>query len=275
MWKSKKLNFTNADSIEIKNHQFVLEKDRTSVIKTVLPTCRQFKVIFFFIITAQMGINFSLINGFQAIFMEKEIGTTKTVIGIATALSPVSEILAFPISAKLIKLFGRIYPSIIIATFSYWLRFLFMSFVVEQYLMLPIQFLQFFGFAIFWAAAVEHTNQISPMQISVTMFSIVTSLYYSIGNIIASIVGGIIYDKYGGRWLFRISSINCAFTTFSIILYFFLYERKNTNTLKAEDINEILNKVWQLVMKNQKKEWLLKSNYIIAIIFSVTNDTGH
>lgn len=31
--------------------------------------------------------------------------------------------------------------------------------------------------------------------------------------------------------------------TFSIILYFFLYERKNTNTLKAEDINEILNKV--------------------------------
>lgn len=204
----KNLNFTNADSIEIKNHQFVLEKDRTSVIKTVLPTCRQFKVIFFFIITAHMGINFSLINGFQTIFMEKEIGTTKTVIGIATALSPVSEILAFPISAKLIKLFGRIYPSIIIATFSYWLRFLFMSFVVEQYLMLPIQFLQFFGFAIFWAAAVEHTNQISPMQISVTMFSIVTSLYYSIGNIIASIVGGIIYDKYGGRWLFRISSIN-------------------------------------------------------------------
>ncbi|XP_057317758.1 major facilitator superfamily domain-containing protein 6-like [Hydractinia symbiolongicarpus] len=237
-----KIYLTFEDNKEKENCPIVPKEHKTSVIKTVLTTCWQFKVIFFFIITAHMGINFSLINGFQAIFMEKEIGTTKTVIGIATALSPVSEILAFPVSAKLIKLFGGTYPSIIIATFSYCLRFLFMSFVVEQYLMLPIQFLQFFGFAIFWAAAVEHTNHISPMKISVTMFSIITSLYYSLGNIIASIVGGIIYDKYGGRWLFRISSINCAFMTCSIILYFFLYERKNTNKLKAEDIKGILNK---------------------------------
>lgn len=222
--------FVETDGIENQECECVLNENKTNVAKTLFSTCRQLKVIFFLIIAAHMGINFSLINGFQAIFMEKELGTTKTIIGIASALSPVSEILAFPVSAKLIKLFGGIYPSFIIATFSYCLRFLLMSFVEEPYLILPIQLFQFFGFAIFWAAAVEYTNKISPIKISVTMFTIVTSVYYSLGNIVGNIVGGVIYDEYGGRWLFRASSINCGFMTGLIILYFFLYEKRSTHS---------------------------------------------
>ncbi|XP_057290534.1 uncharacterized protein LOC130613214 [Hydractinia symbiolongicarpus] len=98
--------FVENECIENQECECVLSKNKTKVAKTLFSTCRQLKVIFFLIIVAHMGINFSLINGFQAIFMEKELGTTKTIIGLASALSPVSEILAFPVSAKLIKLFG-------------------------------------------------------------------------------------------------------------------------------------------------------------------------
>ncbi|XP_057289602.1 major facilitator superfamily domain-containing protein 6-like [Hydractinia symbiolongicarpus] len=223
---------------DIKSVKENKSEQNRSVGRSTINTCRQHKVMFFITIMAHMGINYSLINGFQAIFMEKELGTTKTIIGVASALSPVSEILAFPVSAKLIKLFGGIYPSFIIATFSYCLRFLSMSFVEEPYLMVPIQLFQFFGFAIFWAAAVEYTNKISPIKISVTMFTIVTSVYYSLGNIVGNIVGGVIYDEYGGRWLFRVSSINCGFMTGLIVLYFFLYEKRSKEQIEGVYVNK-------------------------------------
>ncbi|XP_057289310.1 major facilitator superfamily domain-containing protein 6-B-like [Hydractinia symbiolongicarpus] len=229
----------------------VSSKNKTNVAKTLFSTCRQMKVIFFLIIVAHMGINFSLINGFQAIFMEKELGRTKTIIGLASALSSVSEILVFRVSAKLIKLFCGTYPSFIIATFSYCLRFLSMSFVEEPYLMVPIQLFQFFGFAIFWAAAVEYTNKISPIKISVTMFTIVTRVYYSLGNFTGSIVGGVIYDKYGGRWLSRASSINCGFLTGLIVLHFFLYERRRIHSSIDVPMNEIVKEIHDESLTNK------------------------
>ena len=69
------------------------------------------------------------------------------------------------------KTLGGPIPAIIIGVFSYFIRFLLISYVQNPWLILQIQRLHSVGFALFWNAAVEHTHAISNSEISASIWN--------------------------------------------------------------------------------------------------------
>ena len=107
-----------------------------------------------------------------------------------------------------------------------------MSVIKNPWWLIPIQGLQSFGFAIFWVAVTEYVHSITEVTISATMFNIVGMLYYSFGNLIGSIVGGLVYEKFGGNNLFRACAIISSIVAISVLAFYYFVEKyssKNTD----------------------------------------------
>ena len=138
--------------------------------------------------------------------MEEEMKATKSLMGICTVIACLSEVIIYPFTAKIIRSFGSNFPCFLIALFSHFLRFFCISYINNPILVLPVQTLHSCGFALFWAAAVDHTYIISKKNFSTSMFGVTTS-FLMLGGIISALLGGVLYEKFGGRILFRGASI--------------------------------------------------------------------
>ena len=117
-------------------------------------------------------------------------------------------------------LVGGIFASIIIGVLSYFIRFLCISYIQNPIMILPVQTLHSFGFALFWTAVVEHTKNISEQEILTSAIGVMKS-YLLLGRVISALLGGVLYQNYGGRILFRGASIMYAIFTLIMLLYYY------------------------------------------------------
>uniref|UniRef100_A0A7M5XEP1 Major facilitator superfamily associated domain-containing protein n=2 Tax=Clytia hemisphaerica TaxID=252671 RepID=A0A7M5XEP1_9CNID len=221
----------------------VNEQAKKSLLKPVLKTCGKIPNIVFLLSVLLCGIFHGLLYGFMFLYMEKELSSTKTAMGLCVVIGSIGEIIMFPVSHKIIKTVDTI-PCLIAGIFSYFLRFLLTSFVTNQWWMLPIQLLHSFGFALFFAAMMEHVTVISPKEIHTTMVSIVNGLKFGFGILIANMAGGVAYDHFGGGMLFLMTAFVCLGWVCVMVGYYYgskLYgklcgktENKNKETTERE-----------------------------------------
>ena len=92
------------------------------------------------------------------------------------------------------------------------------------------------GYAIYWPAAVETAYKLSPEQISTTMMGILNALFYGLGTTLANILGGLVYERFGGIWLYRGTSFILGWGVLVIIKTAF---SKNKGT-KDNSVNDSL-----------------------------------
>ena len=177
--------------------------------KTLLQNLTKLKMIMFLLTVFILGVGYNLVNGYLVLFLEKELDTPKTVIGLILATSSICQIVVFPFSPQLKKMLGGAYPCFLLALTSYFARFLLFSFIKSYWLPLPIQLFESTGFALFWAAAVEFVHKHTSKQVS-TLFNITIVIYYNISSTIAYVAGGEIYQYNGGRRLFQIMASTCV-----------------------------------------------------------------
>ena len=97
---------------------------------------------------------------FFVLFMEYEMNSTKTLTVSAVALGIAFELITFVFASKFVSICGTI-PSLIIGIFSFFPRFMLMSYIVNPYYVLAIQPLHGLGMGLAWAAIVEHTYDCS------------------------------------------------------------------------------------------------------------------
>ena len=109
--------------------------------------------------------------------------------------------------------------------FSYFVRLIPVSYMSNQWLVLPTQILNALSFALFWTSAMEYTQEMAPQQMYVTMFSIVNSLYFNVAGLLGYLGGGVFYHAYGGRVLFLTCGVVSGVWLVVMLFYQYVYQR--------------------------------------------------
>jgi PPP family 3-phenylpropionic acid transporter len=148
----------------------------------------------------------------------QSLGGDATLVGIAFFLAAISEIVIFALSFWWLRK-GKELEIITIATFFYFLRFFASGFVTSPVVLTLLQVLQMLTFPIFYTAAIQYLYQIMPKEWRATGQTVLALLFFGLSSIIASYVGGFLYNEFGGHsFYFIISAMSFIGVLFGIFL---------------------------------------------------------
>ena len=115
-----------------------------------------------------------------------------------------------------------------VAAFVNFFRLLLLSFITEAWMAIPIQLLHAVGYGLFIQAMNKQTKIVAPQKIFSLLHSFLHMAYFNVASVIAHIAGGIFYDKYGGRKLFRWTSfINLLWSVVLLFQILFLMNKRD------------------------------------------------
>ena len=219
------------DNIDTTTHTEQIDRGtnswENSISRKVLLLFKKFDVAFFMITVFINGLANSVFFSFSLLLVQDTMNVSKTEMTLITATGALSEILIFPIASRLIKKLGGTSPCIIIGIFSFFIRFLSMSYVSTFWIIVLLQMLHGIGFALTWAAMMEYTHKISPKDIVVTMVGILSGTFFSLSAIVSNMVGGIVYETYNGRILFRSVAFICGVWAGIMLIFYGAKKLKN------------------------------------------------
>ena len=205
------------------NDNLVVRKKKFVFSKTI-KTCKSLETLMFLTSVFFMGTSQGIRFGYLSMYLNDELQASKTFVGLCYSLSAATSTLFFPFASFIIEKIGGTKVGIQMAIFACVIRFLVMTYIKVKWLVLPVQVMYGISYAIYMTAAAEHTQMISSKEISATMFGIVSSVYVSFGALFGNIVGGIVYDIYGGRGL----TMGSALVFLGWFLIAFTYDRMKT-----------------------------------------------
>ena len=144
--------------------------------------------------------------------------------GLALSTATVSELPVFYASGAIISRYGA--NSLILASMAaFVVRSVLVSFLVNPWLVLPLQLLHGFTFAGAWTAGVAIAKQNSPPGLETSAQSLFSFAYNGVGGLSGSIVGGQLYDSLGPRLMYRIKAFVFAATAMAYALTLIDWER--------------------------------------------------
>ena len=192
----------------------------SELFKTTLRTCFKPYNLVFLLSLFIHGVSLSFMYSFLFLHMKDKMNSTQIIMGVNIATSNIAETIMFPFTSYLIKRFGAM-QCFIVGMFTNAIRFILLAYCENAWLTLPIQLLHSTGFALYFAAQIEITFAISPKEIQTTMFGIVGSLFFSISNVVGNLVGGWIYGKMGGTFLYMLIAVVTSTWSMLITIYYF------------------------------------------------------
>ena len=127
--------------------------------------------------------------------------------GTATLIQSVVQVMVFPFADRIIHIVGGEECALEISIFSYVVRFAINSYAKHPSVILFTQTLHCLGFSLFWSAAIKYTRKIASQETYITTFAVVNSAYFGLGGLLANLLGGAVYSRFGSDGLFRGMSI--------------------------------------------------------------------
>ena len=212
-----------------------ISNDNISVATHIISVCRRYDTIIFLLTVTVSGFALNIFQGFCFLLMD-EMQASKITMTLAVVICTISELTVYPFSSDLIRLLRGPIPCIAIGIFSYFPRYMLMSYVVNPWLILPIQLLQGIGLSLSWAAQIEHTYKLFPREVKMTAITIVSSIHYVASGSIANVLGGIVYHNYGGRILFRGCAVICVTWSIFVAIYFKVRNQKERSQSKSKQL---------------------------------------
>ncbi|GBM03868.1 Major facilitator superfamily domain-containing protein 6-B [Araneus ventricosus] len=155
----------------------------------------------------------------------QDLGATQTLMGLCIAVQClVAEVPFFFFSGWLIKIFGHFYC--IIGTFAAFAVRLGLYYVLEDpWLVLPIEALHGITFGVFYASMTGYASDSSPPGTEATMMGILGGLYEGLGVATGSLLGGVGFDKLGGRQTFLIAAAVSMFSLLILSMVLFVLKK--------------------------------------------------
>ncbi|XP_041458774.1 major facilitator superfamily domain-containing protein 6-like [Lytechinus variegatus] len=190
------------------------------------------EVILFLIVVVVTGISFILSFTYVVIFM-KELGSPYLLLGLAVTLTAIAEIPFMYFSGAIIKRVG--YAGVMYMTLiAYAIRYFGYSFVYNPWFILPVQLLHGITYGLSWPMFTAFANKTAPKGMASTLQSIVACCFMGFGAGVGNAVGGIIYENYGARLLFRCTGSLCLLT---LVIFFFITVFVLRRKKKEEEAN--------------------------------------
>ena len=123
--------------------------------------------------------------------------------GLANGIASITQFIVFPFTNSIMLKLGGPIICMELGTLMYCLLLLAISFIKNPWIVLPVQILQGTGAALFMAAYIKRTMDISPKEVYYTMFSINISLFFGASGTVASLLGSVVYQRFKGQILYQ------------------------------------------------------------------------
>jgi len=168
------------------------------------------------------GAGGAVIHNYLFLYMN-ELGASKTMMGVALSIATVSEL---PVLFYANRLLARWSAKglFVFGTLIYVVRALALSFIQMPWMILITQLLHGLSFAAIWVSGVSYTDEISPPGLGATAQGILSGVFMGISAATGAILGGILYQDFGGAIMYR----TMAFAVAVSILIFFIAQRQFT-----------------------------------------------
>ncbi|PIK57792.1 putative major facilitator superfamily domain-containing protein 6-B [Apostichopus japonicus] len=123
---------------------------------------------------------------------------------------------------------------------AYAIRFLAYSFLWNPWWILPVELLHGFCFGILWPNVTAFCNAVAPPGMAATMQSLAFALTAGLSEGIGTILGGLFYERYGARNLFRTmaAACLCILIAYKIFCCFFEPIKPGSGGKPTETSNE-------------------------------------
>ncbi|KAM8934774.1 major facilitator superfamily domain-containing protein 6 [Pelodytes ibericus] len=183
-----------------------------------------------------MGFGYGYVFTFLFWHLEDLNGTT-TLFGVCSVLSHISELTAYFFSHKLIELVGHI-RVLYIGLACNTARYLYISYMVNAWTVLPMEVLQGVTHAAIWAACISYLSAAVPPALRTSAQGILQGLHLGLGRGCGAMIGGVLVNFFGAAETFR--GIGMAslviLLLFALIQWVAVPDKKEDASMLAERI---------------------------------------
>lgn len=201
---------------------------------TVLTHFKDLKTASFLFVAWFMGFGIGLIFTFLFWHLQ-DYGGTPTLFGVASVINHVSEIFAYFFSFRLITQIGHV-KVLCLGLVGNVLRFLYISYLTNPWMVLPFELMQGITHAAVWAASCSYIAHNSPKHLRASAQGVLQGIHHGLGRGCGAIIGGMFVTYYGTTVTFRGYGISCLF-----VLGFFIFVnfyRKETGFISELPVTE-------------------------------------
>ncbi|XP_051998810.1 major facilitator superfamily domain-containing protein 6-B-like isoform X1 [Xyrauchen texanus] len=183
-----------------------------------------------------MGFGYGFVFTFLYWHLEDLKGST-TLFGVCSVLSHLSELAAYFTSHKLIELVGHI-RVLYIGLACNTARYLYISYLENAWIVLPMEVLQGLTHASVWAACISYLSAAVPPALRTSAQGILQGLHLGLGRGCGAMLGGVFVNFFGAAETFRGLGMASLVTLliFSLIQWLFGQNEDKKGTMLAENI---------------------------------------
>ncbi|XP_067627445.1 major facilitator superfamily domain-containing protein 6 [Eurosta solidaginis] len=174
---------------------------------TVLTHFRDMKTISFLFVAWFMGFGIGLIFTFLFWHLQ-DYGGTPTLFGVASVINHVSEIFAYFYSFRFITQIGHI-KVLCLGLAGNVLRFLYISYATNPWMVLPFELMQGVTHAAVWAASCSYIAHSTPKHLRASAQGVLQGIHHGLGRGCGAIIGGMFVTSYGTTKTFRGYGLAC------------------------------------------------------------------
>ena len=178
-----------------------------------------FRYVVFLLVTFFMGFGVGLIFTFLFWHLE-DLGGPPTLFGIASLIDHMSEIACYFNVGRLIRSVGHV-RVLYVGLLGNVVRFLYISWIVNPWWVLPLEILQGVTHAAVWAACTSYMGRIAPPGYATSAQGVLQGLHHGLGRGCGAIVGGLLIHVLGTELTFRGYGIAC----FAVLLLFVMMQK--------------------------------------------------
>jgi PPP family 3-phenylpropionic acid transporter len=177
------------------------------------------------------GAGQAVIHNYLFLYMN-EMGASKTLMGLALTIATISELPMFFFADRLLARWSA-RGLFVFGTIMYVFRAMFLSLINMPQLILFTQLFHGLTFTAMWVAGVSYADEIAPSGLGATAQGLFNGIFMGIASATGAIVGGILYQDYGGAIMYRTMSIVVAI---SVLIFLGAQWKFNQVNYKPEEI---------------------------------------
>ena len=149
------------------------------------------------------ALNISII--FDGIYM-KFLGGTEVFVGLMFGLTALCELPAMHYRDRLAERLGGL-PTLLLAYSIFTMTFLGYILVSQPWMLLCMAIFKGLGFGLCWVSTIQLSSERAPSNWASTVQSVISASFFGIAPLMASPLGGEIYDHFGPRSVFLCASL--------------------------------------------------------------------
>lgn len=167
------------------------------------------------------GAGQAVIHNYLFLYMN-DLGASKTMMGFSLTIATLSELPMFFFADRFLARWSA-KGLFVFGTLVYVIRAMALSFINIPGLILVTQLTHGLTFSAMWVAGVSYADQIAPPGLKATAQGLFTGVFMGIGSATGAVVGGLLYQDFGGAVMYRSMSLVVA----GSILVFLLVQRQS------------------------------------------------